>query len=70
MEDFGTVEYKGKEISLMQYPYISPSREGYYEASAEDDEGNLYDVFWAIIREDCDDESESCDWEDYYVEKI
>lgn len=41
-----------------------------YQALAEDDQENEYLVMWNIINEDCEDESEACDWTKYTVQEL
>ena len=75
MENFGTVKYDGKELPITQQPYIC--REGqslYYKATAEDEDGFIFDVRWPVIWDDekrdyvdFEDESEMCDWSDYDI---
>lgn len=36
----------------------------WYEAHAEDDNGNEYRVIWEIVNPDTEDESDACDWLD------
>ena len=70
--DFGTVEYDGAILKLIQWPYIdtdftcSPNV-NYYRATAIDDNEDCYKIRWDIINADCEDESEACDWEEYEV---
>jgi hypothetical protein len=74
MENFGTVEHNGKTLTLTQQPYITGNSEcSYYEAVAEDEEENTYMVKWEITHEnpdECDDESNMCDWDDYTVTEL
>jgi len=41
----------------------------WYQASAEDAEGNLYRVFWEIIDADCEGGSDACDWDNPWAVK-
>ena len=34
-----------------------------YIANAIDENGESYEIKWKIVREDCEDESEACEWE-------
>ena len=34
----------------------------WYEAAAEDEDGNTYRVIWSITNPDTEDESDACDW--------
>lgn len=56
-----TVEFENKEYELTQDAYYSNGNEGYYQAAAEDAEGNVYMVYWEIQRPDADEE-DCCDW--------
>ena len=51
-EDYGRVEFEGKEYTLSQQPYIDGGTNGfhrpYYTATAIDQEGNDVRVKWAI----------------------
>lgn len=70
-QDFGVVEYKGKTLSLTQYPYINyHNTKDYYISHAVDDEENEYMVYWNIINDNAEDESDCCDWENYEVAQI
>ena len=62
-----------KKIRLTQDAYACGGsvRAGYnsiyeltawYEAAAEDDNGNYYRVIWDISNLDADDESDACNW--------
>jgi hypothetical protein len=62
-----------KRIKLMQEPYAQGGsvRAGgnsihelteWYEAAAEDAEGNAYRVIWEISNPGAEDESDTCDW--------
>ena len=74
--DYGTVEYKGLEISLKQQPFCDTQhRNNYlsrivYQAYGEDSAGNDYLITWPITNADAEDESDCCDWEDYEVKAI
>lgn len=67
---YGCVEYEGKTLYMTQNPFASSrtDRLTEYEAAAKDDEGNCYNIFWPIVDEFAEDESDACDWEDYEVE--
>ena len=44
--------------------------DSWYTATAKDDKGNAYIVFWAIVPEwnpEEDDESDACDWDNPYM---
>ncbi len=73
-QDYGTVEYKGKTLTVTQQPYAELYvLDTVYTAHAIDEEGNDYKVFWPIICEDfynLQDESDACDWTDYKVVKV
>lgn len=61
-----------KKVKLTQQPYIDKIlREErwrhVYRAAAEDSEGNIYDVCWTITNRHADEESDACDWEEYYA---
>lgn len=66
-----TVTYQGKTLTLQQDAYISDTvgKLDHYKASAIDAEGETYTVWWAIINFECEDESESCDWDEHEVIK-
>jgi|HubBroStandDraft_4_1064222.scaffolds.fasta_scaffold11096_4 hypothetical protein len=71
MENYGTVEYKGKTLTLTQQPYICDLiGSNHYVAMAEDEEGNEYEIKYPITNPECEDESESCDWTDFSVRKF
>jgi hypothetical protein len=70
-DDYGTVEYDGKTLILLQMPYCDDDfRHGHrivYKAKAKDNEGKEYQIYWRIINENSEDELDACDWEDYAV---
>jgi len=73
--NYGTVEFEGKEYTLTQQPYIDGKTDDrpHYRAMAVDKEGNDHEVTWNVVDywEIIEDESESCDWDEpESVEKI
>lgn len=64
---YGTINWNGRLLYIKQQPYIT--NDGYV-ASAQDNEFNDYKVLWDIVNEDCEDESESCDWSKFMVKKL
>ncbi|EIT85924.1 hypothetical protein A374_08814 [Fictibacillus macauensis ZFHKF-1] len=68
-----SVTYKGKEITLVQDPYIDgvSGQRPHYKATGEDVEGNEYLVTWDVKDnwEEIEDESEMCDWNQYEVQQ-
>lgn len=55
----------GKEAEISLDPY------NFYTASAEDADGNDWIVYWQIIDQDQDDESDLCDWGNvFYAKKL
>ena len=67
--EFGTVEHNGEKLWLTQQAYVTYG--GTYQAAAIDSEGNDYTVTWDTVEgwEQCEDESEACDWSVYTVTK-
>jgi hypothetical protein len=70
-QDYGTVEYNGKTLTITQQPYIDTyfadgDQRAMYFATAEDGE-NEYEIRWEIINEETEDESEACDWDIFRV---
>jgi len=68
----GIYQLGDTKLYLTQYPYINQGgtpTQVFYQAHAIDDDGNSYMIFWDIINEDTEDESEACDWEDYTVQQ-
>lgn len=64
-----TVTKNGKTYFLKQDAYIS-DRVGmldYYMAHATDEDDMDCTIFWPIVNDDCDDESNACDWDDFRV---
>lgn len=68
-ENFGTVEFENKELTLTQEAFAdSDFSNGYestvYKAHAVDNEGNEYKVYWTPVDnlDEITDESEACDW--------
>lgn len=62
---------KLEEIKLKQDPYPTggsfPTLEGtfcgnWYEAAAEDENGNDFMIYWTDVDWDIEDESDACDW--------
>ncbi len=71
--EWGTVNFNGIEIVIMQQPYISDychHHGQFYTATGQDAIGNNYEIAWPVINEDCEDESEACDWDDFKVRKL
>lgn len=76
-ENFGTVEFEGKVITLKQDPYLNgPHGAPRYEASGVDQEGNDVKVTWSVKEEYLDgdghldkekmeylDDADLCDWD-------
>lgn len=64
---FGSIDFEGKELILLQDPYLDtliPRWEsGCYRADAIDLDENSYRIIWEIENADCDDESDACDWD-------
>ena len=67
-KDYGTLNHKGKTLTLMQDAYLDT--DNFYTAHAIDDDDNDYQIFWEIITHDCDDQSDACNWNDYSVKKL
>ena len=68
---YGTVEHEGRMLTLTQEPYLGGgSNEGYYVALAIDPGGNEYEVTWAVIETESDDESDRADWDKYDVRPL
>ena len=84
MSDYGTVEYRGKTLTLTQQAYSQTycGFEPVYEAHAVDIEGNEYKITWEMSdyfidclnnwQEDDDvlDEGDACDWTQYTVKEL
>ena len=70
--EFGLVLHADEELELTQFPYQSDiiGEENFYTATASCVNGNLYKVLWPITNFDCEDESDSCDWENYEIKSI
>jgi hypothetical protein len=66
-ERFGSVEYKGVEIVIMQQPYFCGE---VYRATGQDASGEWYMITWTTEDVDVEDESEACDWTAYKARKI
>jgi hypothetical protein len=67
-----TINHNDKTLTLVQQPYISDCG-AFYQAHAKDDDDNTYLVKWAVTNDDpdnCDDESDMCDWDVYTVSEI
>jgi len=59
-------ETEDEEYTLVQVPYISECGE-YYKAMAYDSSGDEVVITWDILRHDCEDESEACDWNKFDI---
>lgn len=78
MSKHGTVEYKNKELTIMQAPYLEHCIFGdgnmlsgdYYIAQAEDEDEQEYMIYWEVVDDLCEDESDACDWDVYAVKEI
>lgn len=76
--DFGTVEHDGNTLTIMQAPYptgdiraVSGEVPMYWEAIAEDEDGEEYKVRWPQTDEyDGEDGSTACDWNVYTVQPL
>ncbi len=69
---YGTVQYNGETLNLIQQPFIDTmilrnTEITAYFACAVDTKGQDYEIRWSIKNLNCDDESDSCDWEKYRV---
>ena len=71
-QDYGSVEYEGKTLTITQLPYVDGinDEEAFYTATAEDEEGNDYQVTWPDVDVEVEDESECCDWNIYWVQEL
>lgn len=71
MNNFGTVKFEGKIYTLDQEAYLDPRcPDGLsgdeFVASAHDDAGNEYNVYWTISHDDPENEedmSNLCNWD-------
>lgn len=78
MIDYGTVIYKGKKYALVEDAYyncnygrgfsdfytdVASGKMEYYTASAVDEKGNRYQVYWKITNPNAEFEWELCDWD-------
>jgi hypothetical protein len=61
-----TINHNGKTLTLDTQAYLV---DGYYQAIAEDSDGNKYRVHWTIIS-DSENADEACDWKAYTVEEL
>ena len=72
-DDLVTVDYNGNTLTLIQLPYadsdFTRGGKSVYRAKAEDCEGNEYTVTWDTIDDDCEDESDACNWDDFTVRR-
>ena len=64
MTDYSTTNFKGKKYMLTQEAYWNAGTQ-MYQASAEDEEGNVYMAYFGILEGHEDDEFEDamCDWD-------
>lgn len=61
----------GKKITLTEEAYVCGGSlrlglielNAWYQANAEDNDGNEYKVIWQIRHHEADDESDACDWD-------
>lgn len=80
MKDYGTVEWEGKELVIMQAAHITrrlgADGNGYiiecdvYKAWAIDEDEKDYDIVWQIVNPDAEDESDCCNWDEFEVYKL
>lgn len=71
-QNYGTVDYEGTELKIMQQPYLQGDGKGqWYEAIAEDAEGEEYMIRWEILEnaEECEEE-DACDWDEHIIRKL
>ena len=63
MNKRSAIFFNGKRYILKQEPF----RDGdfLYRASAKDENGDAFIVFWEIVRPDLE-EDQACDWNDIY----
>jgi hypothetical protein len=69
---FGTVIFEGRLLYLQQDAYLDNDANGeaaYFASAIDEKEEFMYEIKWQIINEDCQDESDACDWDKYYVRK-
>ena len=70
MNNHGYVLHNNKELYLTQNAYVSDCGK-YYKchAMAMDDNETIfeYEIKWPVINFNCDDQSDSCDWDNYTV---
>lgn len=70
------IEVDGKIYGITQDPYCETNFLSYYQepiyvATAIDGDDDEYEIRWEIINKDCEDESDTCDWENpYLIRKI
>jgi hypothetical protein len=74
VNEYGTVEFYGKTLILMQSPYCDTyfgdgDQRTCFFAHARC-ETNEYIIRWEITDKETEDASEACDWEDYYVRDL
>lgn len=64
MVDYGTTKFEGKEYKLTQEAYWNAGIQ-MYQASAEDEGGNVYMAYFEILEGHENDENEDtlCDWD-------
>ena len=66
--EYGTVIYEDKELVITQEPYVGDGE--YYQAVAEDDEGEDYLIVWPFVKHWEDrNEGDEANWDIYKVKK-
>ncbi len=72
--DYGTVEFRGKELKIIQQPYLeNDGSRTFYKADAEDEDGDGWTVYWYDLYEgwqEMEDESDTADWTTYEVKSF
>ena len=70
-DEYGTVHLKsGEELALIQMPYAdycSIDGTAYWASAISRCSDTVFNVRWSIVNDECEDESDACDWNDYSI---
>lgn len=75
VDETNFVEVNGVQFFLTQLPYIDTDfsdcfQAAVYKAHAISVEEKEIEIKWPIINDDCEEEFESCDWEDFTIMEL
>ena len=67
-KQYGTINHNGINLTLQQEAFAHDKE--HYCAHAVSDKGEDYKVWWAITDFETENEDETCNWDEFWVEKV